>query len=192
MKASAWYLAHAAVLAALASTAHADPLLNGQISIVGRSSANESGVTFSGLDFAAERNSSGSFRNTFPSTIPLEIVHLRNFTYADVNGSSAGVELFQIHPLGAGNDLLMKLTHVNEDSCGSDELCVTGSGFLDESGSNETPATFDLKTREGKITTFSAIASTSPTPEPSSLLLLGTGLLGTGATLYRRRRFGNP
>jgi PEP-CTERM motif len=35
---------------------------------------------------------------------------------------------------------------------------------------------------------FTATASTSPVPEPSTLLMLGTGLVGSAGALFRRMR----
>lgn len=73
----------------------------------------------------------------------------------------------------------------------ADNVAVTGTGtFYDTApGFTWTPGTFSLTTSTTGLTTFQLNGTaTPPVPEPSSLILLGTGLLSAAGTLLRKRR----
>jgi hypothetical protein len=77
-----------------------------------------------------------------------------------------------------------------------DVLELKGTGYFSGAGYDDTNATFDLTSQEVAGSTSATIggsfsassATSSPTPEPSSLILLGSGLLSGAGMLMRKRR----
>jgi len=71
-------------------------------------------------------------------------------------------------------------------------LVLAGSGILHFVGYDDTPAVFTLTAQGPGNTSFSGslVVKALPVSEPSSLLLLGFGLLGVGFLSVRRRQEG--
>jgi hypothetical protein len=65
-------------------------------------------------------------------------------------------------------------------------LILNGTGTLTETGYAPTAATWSLSSTKTGGTTFGIDATTPTVPEPSSLLLLGTGLLGLAVVVFRK------
>lgn len=111
-----------------------------------------------------------------------------SLTGANVNGfSTTPIVLFQLN--NSGNFSFDLLTMSFTQSL--NQLDILGTGTLHLAGFLDTPGTFFFSnqgTGTGTFTFSATDAAVPAVPEPGSLVLLGTGLLGFAAVVRRRAR----
>jgi len=167
-------LALAAALA-LVPVASADPI-TGAVAIGGFSDSwDATSITFTAAGFV------GAGTGTFASLVG-DTAALSNFTFVPATDAD-GVVLFNVSS-GTAEFIIQGVTVVSDTAT---FLNLTGYGTLEETGYDNTLATFTLTSTANGLTGFTI--DSTVTPEPGSLFLLGTGLLGLG--LLARQKLTN-
>jgi len=181
-----------ALATALAFTpaALASPLIVGTFGVGrGNDQWSATGITFSNTG-ANERDATLNFATVFgpsPATTPTTI-DVTTFTFLSPDG------LFLSTNIGGATFTITGPIYITLDN--SEFLDISGTGILNLPGYAATLATFSFDSTDSGLNFGKSGSSTfgiditsngvSPTPEPSSLLLFGTGLLGFAGLMRRK------
>lgn len=176
-----------AALAVSTSMAYADTLGAGTLQIAsqggGEALANytNSMLTFTGGDAAVDM-ATGSLASFYNGKLPGTQVSVNGFTYNPLAGPTL---LYWVNGPTTLDYYLSSVSSITNDSSG---LTITGMGYFVDAGLGITasPASYYFTTQPGGDTSFSFTSNVSPTPEPGSLMLLGTGLL-SAAGIARKK-----
>jgi len=175
-----------AVMAALAvapSVLHATPI-TGQFSITGASvTDNGSSLTFipDSIAVGAASTITGSFNTLLTAGEAGTITQVINY-----NPYAAGSGVITLTNTD-GTVVTYTLATLTETTAGGFGL-FTGTGIIstNAAGFDNTDGTLLFSTQGNGTVTFSATTNASPVPEPSTLALLGTGLVGIAGVVKRR------
>ena len=178
------FAALGAALAVSSLSAHAT-LISGSLGFSGTDTFNgTTSTTFNGGPYTVT-SVSGTFQSGLNGSFLNDTVTLpSSVTWA----SAAGVQLFRT-PSAGSPDATFTISTITFDQIVAGFQIVTGTGIFAETGYDPTVGTFNLSSSiSGQSTEFEFTSTAAPTPEPSSLMLLGTGLTGAAGMFFRRRR----
>lgn len=177
----------------MAGSAMATPLLDGGLSMTGTwTPIDQNGVQTSftnatGIDFGGWW--SGALDNTFFVTSATEdfvslagqIGTINNFQFEPENASTP------VSPLWTVAGYSFQMTSLSVTTHNNAQLAIFGTGKMSASGYLDTPGTWNFTSQGANSLNFSWSASSEAVPEPTTMLLFGTGLVGLAGIARRRR-----
>ena len=167
--------------------AYADTMpVSGLISVGGSATYSNTSITFTGLGSVFGQGT-GTF-SSLPLCDACVTYPVNPFNYG--SGFVSGLPIFDV--VDAGTEVILNVSSIGPGT-GLDEygdLVIHGTGVLSETGYTSSNGTFTLSSQYGDMgasVSFSNSAlATAVTPEPASLLLVGTGLFAALAVVRRR------
>ncbi len=195
MKAIANFLCLGVLAAAVVPVAKADT--NNQISFIGGDTYNTTtgNVNFTDINGSAPGNSVVVGAYGIFAPFANAAVTFNNFNYLtptvpyDLINATASATLSAIFRVTSWTYLVDNSSSCMTSPC----LTVSGTGnYIISNGTTIPNGLFTLTTQGGgngsTVVSFSDTNTIAATPEPNSLMLLGTGLVSTAGMLLRRRR----
>jgi len=161
-----------AMVIALSPFARADSI-TGSTAIAGIATFTSTGINFHNPAVVLGATGSLAIMPTF------SMVTMFDITF----GSAVGEKLFQWN--GLGSEVDFTILSFSGAPFGS-FLNISGTGLMQQTGKDPTPYNFTYAGSSSGMAAFELNAQ--PVPEPGSLLLLGSGLLGVAMLLFRKAR----
>jgi hypothetical protein len=178
-----------ALLAVSAPLALADPLISGQFGIGGSVTPSSTSLVFDAPTVVTGQNTqSGDFITLLGNTGG---IHADGGTATIIFSPAYTGGAFISFPALTSGDVTILIDSLTAQVIGSGKFAFTifsGDATFEANGFANTPGIFSFSTQGQHEVTFSATGSSAATPEPSSLFLMGTGLLTTAGAAFRRRR----